>query len=622
MTRRNRGNRRNRKNRNQQTQVHLSMESLEPRQLLCASPTFTLTGGDLQIQGSHCSDEVILSDANIGGEDVVKIRTISRHVMEPIERSSITFAKSSVDKIFFYGKSGNDKLVNTVFDVKVNFYGGPDTDRLVQNLGGLSRLADDSYIISYLPCGITSFEITTVNLYSVERATLTGNDGNNYFNGQDFSGDIIVHGRGGIDRLIGGSGNDQLHGGSGDDYLYGGSGNDQLHGGSGDDELYGKEGRDTLYTEGGNDYVSGGPGIDRLVAHVKNYSVLTDSDLTHWTRSSGSIHWVTLVSVEQAALTGTPSADYIDASAFTGKATLNGGNGSDTLIGGSGSDTLYGGIGNDNLYGRGGTDYLHGGDGLDGLYGGNGNDYLTGGSGSDRFLHQAGDTIHDEKPADARIDFENGARDESRNVRGGSWTEEEIENVDKALRDLHLQTKNDTLLETKRGNVLRFRRLGTTIDASKDDFTAGNVNSENRLRFSNLAIGVGINTLLRSVFHEMGHNWDNEHGSYSTWKKLSGWKKHKKNNIAYQDSLDGKWRHRRSAYFVSDYAKNNPKDDFAETFAAIFMDKRGATFYSNLMVSIPENKCFDAGGDPNILDIRVLHGKRNHINTWLTGITR
>ena len=39
MKRRNKKNRKNQKNRSQQTQARLSMENLEPRQLMCASPT-------------------------------------------------------------------------------------------------------------------------------------------------------------------------------------------------------------------------------------------------------------------------------------------------------------------------------------------------------------------------------------------------------------------------------------------------------------------------------------------------------------------------------------------------------------------------------------------------------
>jgi len=314
----------------------------------------------------------------------------------------------------------------------------------------------------------------------------------------------------------------------------------------------------------------------------------------------------------------------MNASAFTGRATLKGGSGDDTLIGGSGgdylygesgndslkgssgSDRLYGGDGHDNLYGQGGTDRLYGGNGVDGLYGGNGADYLTGGSGSDRFLHQDGDTINDHKRSqDARIDFENGGRDTSRerNLFAGAWTQDEIELVDQALGDLHMQTMDDTLLETSAGNRMHFRRHGR-----------GNVlglhNGAQRILFTNGAFS-NDDLLRRTVFHEIGHNWEREHGDFSSWRALSGWTSGGRNNPALQDSLDGNWRHRRNANFVSDYAKNNPFDDFADTFAAIFADKRGDTFEADLGFSSPAN----------VLDIADLNGKRNHINNWLDDLT-
>lgn len=94
--------------------------------------------------------------------------------------------------------------------------------------------------------------------------------------------------------------------------------------------------------------------------------------------------------LEQADLSGGPSANRIDASGFTyGAVTLSGLSGDDTLLGGSGADRLLGGTGADRLEGRNADDLLIGGIPMDSpgagadlsddtLFGGRGNDVLIG----------------------------------------------------------------------------------------------------------------------------------------------------------------------------------------------------------------------------------------------------
>lgn len=74
--------------------------------------------------------------------------------------------------------------------------------------------------------------------------------------------------------------------------------------------------------------------------------------------------------------------NFIDASKFTGSATLNGGDGSDILWGGSGNDLLNGGNGADWLSGGAGDDQLNGGANRDILVGGLGRDVLYGATAS------------------------------------------------------------------------------------------------------------------------------------------------------------------------------------------------------------------------------------------------
>ena len=65
-----------------------------------------------------------------------------------------------------------------------------------------------------------------------------------------------------------------------------------------------------------------------------------------------------LAGIEEVELTGGLLPNTLNASAFTGKVTLNGAGGNDTLLGGSGNDVLIGDLGNDSINGGGGVDRL------------------------------------------------------------------------------------------------------------------------------------------------------------------------------------------------------------------------------------------------------------------------
>lgn len=126
-----------------------------------------------------------------------------------------------------------------------------------------------------------------------------------------------------------------LDGGAGKDTLIGGAGNDTLRGGAGIDVLNGR---------GGNDIVA---------ALVHGTLTLAPASLV-----GTGLGRDTLVSIEQARLTGGTGADVLNASAFRGPVTLDGGAGNDLLVGGASTDILTGGSGNDTVRGGAGTDTL------------------------------------------------------------------------------------------------------------------------------------------------------------------------------------------------------------------------------------------------------------------------
>ncbi len=78
------------------------------------------------------------------------------------------------------------------------------------------------------------------------------------------SGNDVLTGTPGDDRIRCGSGNDRVDAGAGDDVVLCGSGNDVVSGGAGDDRLLGESGNDRLSGGSGSDDLEGQSGNDRL----------------------------------------------------------------------------------------------------------------------------------------------------------------------------------------------------------------------------------------------------------------------------------------------------------------------------------------------------------------------
>ncbi len=278
--------------------------------------------------------------------------------------------------------------------------------------------------------------------------------------------------------------------------------------------------------------------------------------------------------------------------------SADGGPGNDTIQGGSGDDELSGGGGDDNLYGMAGRDTLYGGDGNDGLFGGSGRDTLVGGLGGDRFLDYSWQQTsgvwpfrkttrvwEDAAPdvngtSDARIGFETGRQfaDGSVTVRAALWTDAEVLFVDDALKVLQRATGNTRLLKKADGGGVVFVRY-------QDSLAAGNPawNSDGTIGMADQSLQQGSAFARDTVFHEMGHNWDEEYnppGSSggATWQALSGWtRSDRSRDPNYTRAFDelgnpSGWWYLTAAQnqFVSDYARKNAFEDFAESFASYF----------------------------------------------------
>ncbi len=155
----------------------------------------------------------------------------------------------------------------------------------------------------------------------------------------------------------------------GEDTIYGQEGADQIRGQDKDDVLWGA-GPDITSGDGA-DNIDGGDDVDTVRQTVDADQTLTNTMLT----GQGPD---TLVSIEDAILTGGSSGNQIDASAFTAGTT--------ELIGLEGNDALIGSPSDDVLHGGANDDILAGNDGDDQLDGGADSDTLDGGLGADTYL--------------------------------------------------------------------------------------------------------------------------------------------------------------------------------------------------------------------------------------------
>lgn len=270
-----------------------------------------------------------------------------------------------------------------------------------------------------------------------------------------------------------------------------------------------------------------------------------------------------------------------------------GGRGNDILQGGSWSDNLYGENGDDvlrgmggwgdNLYGGPNDDLLYGGEGLDGLFGGTGNNQLYGGEGNDRFLvlKDKQTEIRDMSENEASLTFENGKR---------KWDQNEIEFVDTGLRMLHLRTGNDNLLESASAGALKFVRMSK---GSTSNTLAANFGDGERIEFYSSVfrsfrrpaeLAQRMARIALTAVHEIAHNWDQVgNQNFDPWLTYSGWRNTDPDDSSIFNPATANgdkdtpksdyWWYLRSASFVRDYGRTNPREDFATSWEAYFRER-------------------------------------------------
>lgn len=177
-------------NPSQRKRTTLSVECLETRELLTATPILAATV--LTVNGGPSNDRISV------------IRDLANDQLVVLDGATETgrFASAAVSQININGFDGNDVLIV-----------GPNVQQnaTLDGGGNIIRFQAGGDFLVYRGNG---------------NAILLGGDGN--------------------DKLLGGPGNDQLFGGPGNDVLFGDGGMNQLTGGPGRDQFYGSIANDTI----------------------------------------------------------------------------------------------------------------------------------------------------------------------------------------------------------------------------------------------------------------------------------------------------------------------------------------------------------------------------------------
>ncbi len=443
--------------------------------ILCRGPDLGGVPGSGNLQ--YSTDGVVFSedlDTATAAVESLAVNTINRINIRLL---------GGDDQLMLDYASGN-LLGPTRAGLQVDFDGGMGADRFVDVRSGTAPVTLNG---NSLNASITGGGRTDT-LTNIERVQLAGDAQDNNLSAAgvaDAANPIQVSfiGLGGNDTLVGGIGNDTLSGGAGNDSyrfdadnpsgsdsvndsgggtdtldfsetasvpltlslanstaqslganltitlsadntienIFGGAMGDSFAGNALPNSLVGGAGNDTLDAGDGKDTVDGGAGTDRLVHMEDGTQTLSNVSL----KVKGGV--VTIVSIEEASLSGGAMKDTIKAQKFTlGPVTLDGGAGSDVLTGTDQADVLTGGsddamdlkdtinglAGNNTLQGGAGDDKLTGAEHNDSLFGQSGDDFLkadggldtlNGGPGIDRLDCGKNDGVNDQfdpDPAD------------------------------------------------------------------------------------------------------------------------------------------------------------------------------------------------------------------------------
>ena len=328
-------------------------------------------------------------------------------------RSTLSPTVGARDVIF--GRGGNDVIFGGAANDDI--YGEAGDDVLLGDFGTVSATLIASAGTQGGVDLLVGSSGNDVLIGGADGDTLRGDDGNDVLLG-DFgrvTATVVEStdtASGGNDQLFGDAGADTVVGGVGSDTVRGGSGNDQLAGDSANIAINGLNflltstdtatgGNDTVSGDSGDDILVGGAGKDTLSGNSGRDLLVGDNAEVLFTESGRMLRMMSTATTDG-------DDDLLD---------VTGSEGADFLVGGVGQDTLNGGPGSnaDVLLGDHGV--IHGDDGsaqawhvyttapgngdIDQLNGGPGDDVILGGSGGSDVDGVGGDVIN----GDAGSDF-------------------------------------------------------------------------------------------------------------------------------------------------------------------------------------------------------------------------
>ncbi len=291
-----------------------------------------LAGNDRLIGGAGDDSYPFDADAALGQDEIVEVANADKDLID--------FSATSTQPIHLNLDDVVSQAVNPNLALKLssqtgieNVYGGALADTLLGNTRGNAiqgREGNDT-----LNGGLAGYDILLENLAgnftltnttlslgaetdvyaNFDEVSLVGDDNPNILDASAFTGTARLDGQGGGDTLIGGSGLNYLTGGL------------------------------------GMDAIDGSLGTDLLTVERDANLTVTDTKLS--VNGAGEDD---LLGIELARLTGGDGNNTLDASGFSGRAILDGGDGDDILIGTNQNDFLVAGPGKDRLRGGNGND--------------------------------------------------------------------------------------------------------------------------------------------------------------------------------------------------------------------------------------------------------------------------
>jgi hypothetical protein len=188
------------------------------------------------------------------------------------------------------------------------------------------------------------------------------------------------------------------------------------------------------------------------------------------------------------------------------------------------------------------------------------------------------------------------------NIASGdkNWTEGELNDLDAGLAKIPSTLVLD---DDQLGTISRFSALK---DGNGKDIYAQTLNANGEIQFTDLGVGAGyrykgvIPAVTETIMHEIGHHFDNENPRWKEFMAISGWRDVgadtdfssvpngpvKGKDIGITDDPEGDYvvsrqynrtfAHKAGAEFgIGDYTRQNPYDDFAETFMQYMQDPDG-----------------------------------------------